>query len=458
MFRFLRLRWGTIPALAALSGLLFHPRLFGHAQLVTLDFLVAGFWFLSTVTFVRGCETGQKLWLFGFCAGLTVMSKATGILVLPALLVWVLLFRPPHAIRQFAWAGLMMPIVAIAIHPGWWSQPIDGPLFWAESLLDYKQKIPIYYWGQVYDSRTLFIPWHSLFVLPAIAVPIGLLILGLIGLIAAGWMLRPNQTKQVEATGGLLSDRALVWLAICNAGVLLGLRLAGLVPCHDGFRQWMPALVFAAVVIGYGARFLCRSQKLDPSPEKTESLSRRYLPIALVALCIGQSAWETWKIHPYELAYYNQFIGGPSGAKAAGFETTYYWDSATTEVLQWMNRNLPPRATVLIFPPPDVRIFAWQQHQKLLRPDLRFLNFNPQNSRELFQRLETDPNWYLIFQIRQGHYFPKDSSQPSLMANIAEAPARLDWTPANVGTRLLAIFSGADVVNAAKQFSNNKPR
>ena len=46
--------------------------------------------------------------------------------------------------------------------------------------------------------------------------------------------------------------------------------------------------------------------------------------------CTGQftlyPAYQTMRIHPYELCYYNELVGGVRGAYALGMETTYWYD------------------------------------------------------------------------------------------------------------------------------------
>jgi hypothetical protein len=52
------------------------------------------------------------------------------------------------------------------------------------------------------------------------------------------------------------------------------------------------------------------------------------------------------KIHPYELSYYNEWIGGPRGASRAGFELSYWYDAYNDQTIAEINERLPPGATV----------------------------------------------------------------------------------------------------------------
>ena len=68
--------------------------------------------------------------------------------------------------------------------------------------------------------------------------------------------------------------------------------------------------------------------------------------LALVGAVLGSSAVSLYRIHPYELSYYNELIGGPRGAWERGFELSYWYDAFTDPVIDDLNRRLPPGAEV----------------------------------------------------------------------------------------------------------------
>lgn len=429
LFRLVRRRWGGLPAAAALGGLVFNPRLFADAQLVTLDAVVGCFWFLSAVAFLRGCETGRHPWRFGVLLGLAVMSKATGVLAVPALVLWAAACRPRGALRQLGWAVPITPAVMVAVHPGWWTNPVAGIGRWVSALLDYQQKVPVYYLGHVYDPKLSSLPWHNTVVLTATMVPPGLLLLAGLAAAVAAWQTirrRARPAENGDRASEFLPDRAVVGWAIMPFAVLMVLRAFAFMPAHDGLRQLAPAFFFFPVLVGYGARALVSSG------------GRLWLTRGVVLACVGSAAYETLAIHPYELAYYNVLIGGPRGAKAAGMETTYYWDAANNEVLDWMNRDLPVETTVLIFPPPDVRTFEWLQHHGMLRRDLRFLNFKAPDHYVL---IEGQRSCVFLFLMRQGLYMPYGRRAVGMFPILAEGPAMYELAPRRVGVRLLAVFN-----------------
>ena len=439
-------RWGPWAAAGALGALLGNPRLVADAQQITADSDTGAFWFLAAVAYLRACETGRRAWLFGVFAGLAIMCKATGVLVFPAMIAWALLHRPRGWWRPLAWSIPIVPAVMVACMPPWWAHPIAGITRWVAAFLNYPQKVPVAYLGTVYDSTRNFLPWHNTIVLTATMVPPGLLALAAVGV---GVALRPSAAHGSSTDGdedpatarGWLSDRVVVSWALINFATWPVLRMAPVLPAHDGLRQLIPAFFFLPILVAYGAAWLARG-----GPGRLRSWAGR----ALVAGGLAGSVGVTLAFHPYELAYYNILIGGPRGAKAAGMETTYFWDSATTEVLDWMNDNLPWNSTVLIYPPPNVRTFAWEQRWGRLRPDLRFLNLDPPHTAERLGLMAGRDPCFLLFQMRQGLYMPRSGKSPNVFARLADAPARYELVPPRVGVRLLAIFDRDDYAHAAR--------
>jgi hypothetical protein len=436
LHRFVRQRWGRVAALAALAALVFNPRVFADAQQITADADLGAFWFLSALAFLHTCTTGRAPWAFGVLAGLAVMCKATGVLVLPAMTLWAILFRPRGWWRPLAWAVPAVPATMLVLNPAWWPSPIMGMLRWVRAFLSYPQKVPVYYLGKVYDSIQTFIPWHNTVVLTSVMMPVGLLVLAFIGIIGLVRELARRKGEDGDPTNqegqAPLSDRAVLSWAAINFLTLMTLRMFSFMPAHDGLRQLVPAFYFLPVLAGYGAWVVCQ-----PSARLTRGLG-----YAAVAVCLINAGWATIYFHPYELAYYNILIGGPRGAERAGMETTYFWDAATEEVLDWMNTRLPPGAKIIIFPPPNVRTFGWEQRWGRLRPDLNFLNMDgPDTRNKLALLLGPDP-CYLIFLNRQGLYEPARPGDPETFARLAKSPAFYELVPKQVRVRLLAIFTG----------------
>ena len=83
-------------------------------------------------------------------------------------------------------------------------------------------------------------------------------------------------------------------------------------PAHDGVRLFLPTFFFLAAFAGWGAVGL--ADRIGRSrPGAGCSPAPRSRPWSCCP-----AAWGLVRIHPFELSYYNELIGGPRGAWARG--------------------------------------------------------------------------------------------------------------------------------------------
>jgi hypothetical protein len=475
MFYVVRHRWGLLAALTAIAALVCNPRLFSHAHLATTDVIMGSFWFLAAAAFLHSTETGRHGWLFGVLAGLALMSKITGGLVLAPLVVWSVLHRRRHAARALLIALLVIPVAMIVVHPGWWPvlsdpfRPFAGVARWYEALVHHDQRVPVFFLGRVYDYRNTFLPWYNAVFLMATAIPLSLLMGALVGSVGAvrnvGGAIRNLRFQisnlrfeisdlrfrraDVDAGGqetanvdsGLRTSRSahgsprsamvalrcahgsaryscagLATWALLNLLTLVLLRTFTSMPGHDGLRQMLPALPFFAVLVGYGVYVVRRR-------------SNTAVAVSVCALAVLPAAYQTARTHPYQMAYYNSLMGGTRGAQRLGMESTYYWDSATSEVVDWLNGRLPRGATLVIAPPPDVRCFDWLQRWGQLRGDLDLVQYD-----EWFGA-GRPADVYVILQSREGLIY----TYPGL-SGYARTVGAYDLIPRGINVRVLAVF------------------
>ncbi len=74
--------------------------------------------------------------------------------------------------------------------------------------------------------------------------------------------------------------------------------------------------------------------------------------LAAIALCLAPGLIGILSLHPYEYAYYNQFIGGMRGAQGR-FETEY-WLTSYRAAAEYINENAPPNAAIWVEGPGHV--------------------------------------------------------------------------------------------------------
>jgi hypothetical protein len=371
--------WGTLPALVALGAWVLNPRVFAHGRLATTDMIMTGFWCLAAAAFLDSTDRRRRGWMFGPLAGLAAMSKATGVLAVGAQLVWSLLYRQPYARTIFLWAALLTPLTALTVHPAWWLDPLNG----VKAAIDVHrhrheiQNVKTLYLGRVYEHD---LPWHNTIVLTAACVPAAWFLLasiGLVGLVRGGWR------------------SPFVGWATINWATLIIVRATPIAPGHDGIRQFLAAFPFFALLAAYGFYTLLGMLRLryagasraqtqgkpgsaravaawDTGSDIVTTGGKFRIAAAVVVLALAWgSALAAWvRIRPYELSFYSELIGGLKGAQRLGLETTYYWDAASWETLQYLN-TLPAGTSIGI--PYELHVFTYYQRWGYLRPDLEFI-------------------------------------------------------------------------------------
>jgi hypothetical protein len=228
------------------------------------------------------------------------------------------------ALETFTAILAFAPVVGWLGNPAWWRETF--PRLTHYYTLNFNReialpRIQILYFGQIYEFS---LPWHNGWVLMAITVPVAILGAGVIGLI---W-----------GIARIRRDRLPLYFLI-HFVTFPVIRMFP-TPAHDGVRLFLPTFFFLAAFAGWGtvavADWLARAVRLP------DRLTRP----ALAAVVLGSAAVALIRIHPYELSYYNELIGGPRGAWERGFELTYWYDAFNDPVIDELNRRLPPHAQV----------------------------------------------------------------------------------------------------------------
>lgn len=253
------------------------------------------------------------------------------------------------------WSALIAfpPLVGWLGNPAWWAETLPRLTHYYMLNTARRGTLPnilILYFGQTYDYS---LPWHNGFVLPAITVPATILIASAIGL---------YKLFQVK-------DR-LPWYFLVQMLALPCVRMLD-TPAHDGVRLMLPTFFFMAGFAGWGA------MGLASAASRLARVPILWARAACLALLLAWPAWQLARIHPYELSYYNEFIGGPRGAWESGFELSYWFEAFNRPVLEDLNARFSPGAAAT-FPnklsePPTFQELRWLGE---LRPDIN-VEVNP---------------------------------------------------------------------------------
>jgi len=308
----------------------------------------------------------------------TIRSPIPGAILLAPLLVWLgrralARLRPRHPVwgaerpALETWTAILAfaPAVGWLGNPAWWREALPRLAHYAMLNSDRRGALPdirVFYLGRTYLYS---LPWHNAWVLIAVTVPAGILIAAIVGLI--------------YALGRSRRDRLPLYFLV-HLATLPALRMLP-TPAHDGVRLLLPTFFFLAAFAGWGLIGLADGLA-------RVSRARATWPRGILAgLVLGWSGWQLAAIHPFELSYYNELVGGPAGAWRRGFELSYWYDAFNPRTLAEINARLPRGAAIgfsndLAQPP----TFATLQALGALRGDL---DLNPDGSRFTYKWLLT---------------------------------------------------------------------
>jgi hypothetical protein len=147
---------------------------------------------------------------------------------------------------------------------------------------------------------------------------------------------------------------------------------------HDGIRQMLSVLPFIAALAGAGFHVVATwLQGLAQSNLRMRGIDNVPVKIyGILFLLLGFGpALDLYLSHPYQLSFYNRFVGGIRGAYERGLETTYFLEALTPAFLRMMNEKLPKNASVnASF---ANTMLAYYQKESLLRRDLKITAQGP---------------------------------------------------------------------------------
>jgi hypothetical protein len=370
IFLWARARFGPAPALVALFLAALSPDLLAHGQLVTTDMGAAATMFLAVVAFdaaLRRTTPGRVL-LAGLALGAALATKLSALGLGPILLALaaarvadrrplvVAGWRRPVAgrdretplagrgARAAVLAGVLVALVPVAVAVIWAAYGFQGSFgadpglaatFPWESLRathplvqgtvraarDLRLLPEPYLFGflrffEHSEARRAFLlgrlsdTGFPQFFLVSFLVKTPLPLLGLLLLAAAG-------RGRDAAREGALAAAGIPFLVYAALTQTRGLNI--------GHRHLLPLYPFALVLAGAAGAWLPRR------------LGRA--GAVLLAVLLGWYAWGTLRVHPHELAYFNETVGGPGNGWRVLVDSSLDWGQDLSRVEPWMRRH-----------------------------------------------------------------------------------------------------------------------
>lgn len=336
---FSSMRFGKVGGIGAVASLICMPRLFGHGHLAALD-LITALTFTATIAAILWAEDRKRWHWFlvaGVVWGLALLTRFHGLLCAPPIACY-LIFR--H--RQRAFFPLVFWFVAgvTVFFIGWpwlWLDPVGHIQHYFASSTQ-RIHIHTFYLGRVWNDT--LVPWHYPWVMFLVTLPVGLIVLGVLGITSLCSGKRTSggfqEVHDAQSTG---SD----WLVLGTMCFVLFVFSMPGVPVYDGVRLFLPAYPLWAILVGRGTsalwRILC-------------GILKRQFALRALIICIffGLQAIGTLWFRPVWLSYYNCLVGGLPGAEKLGFEINYWGDALTEPILCEAAKRLQPGEALAFAP------------------------------------------------------------------------------------------------------------
>lgn len=343
--------WGRLVGFASALLVFFMPRFFVEGHIGATETPLCFFWFMSVILFEAGFHRRWLAPLAGIAYGLTMSVKFTGFLLPIPLLLWAILYHRRKIFLPAICLLIIGPAVFLLLQPSMWDHPFSD--LWEFIMMSLTRgqtaQIPVYFLGKYYSFSA---PWYYAPVMVLVTVPELTLVFFALGIFNTF----RNRFRDQFAVSCLIQFGFFILIMILPGS-----------PTYDGVRLFIPAFIFLALVAGYGFKGVIKW--FEKSGLKSLAQS------ALFLLLILGTILPLAKVYPYGLEYYNEFIGGVSGARNLGLETTYWWTVVNEKAISELNQVLPVNASI-VFWPVNTKLGRFYQEIGLLRKDLRISHTN----------------------------------------------------------------------------------
>ena len=393
VFLFVRRNFDIYTAYAAVPAIAFQPRLWADMQFNIKDFpyvCIMTFTLISIRnSFLKSSWKGTSL--SAVLLGLAEATKLNAALIVVIAFIWCLfagssrkkLSGKPNIIfwTAVAVSPFITALTYIAVWPWLWADPIGHFELFMDHYLNLATKGPPHFqWGNIY----LFLAVQ----------PPAVLLFGSIGILLG----------IVETIRGIrreLNILLFLWLFLPVFRVTLPK-----VYDYDGVRHFIEYAVPLGILTARGFVYFCErfyGALAHRIPRKTAIAS----VVLSAALLPSGWAYTSYKIHPYEIAYFNFIVGGTKGAQQRWPDATDYWGSSYRDGMKWLTRNAEPGSLIAV--PIGVHI-VYCTRNMWLRNDLKVLNmdvngFLPESQMLLYKFYQKpEQPLYIMYITRRAGY------------------------------------------------------
>jgi Dolichyl-phosphate-mannose-protein mannosyltransferase len=366
--------FGRATGVFSAFALILTPNLFGYAHIAVTDLPLATMWLLTAYCFWKGLTNWKWSITVGVVWGLALSTKFPALLIPAPLVVWAHLFhRDKYANNIFSMLFLA-PVIMVATQPYLWHQSgmriLEFLYEGVSRAYRPETNYTIYFLNQLYFTNQL--PWYYPFYMIGITMPEPLVVLAALGVLAIPL---------------LQEGRSTVLLFLANVAFIVIMALMPGAVLHDGVRQLLSSLPFLVALAGVGyyalASWLIKVAQYTKGLDHTKNLKPKVIAALFLLVCFNP-ALDLYLVHPFQMSYYNRFVGEIQGAYERGLETTYFMEAFTPSFLRALNEKLPKNATINA----SFANFMFEFYQKegILRDDIRIVGSQPSDFYLLLNR------------------------------------------------------------------------
>ena len=233
--------------------------------------------------------------LIGIASNLRIIAPFIAVLIF----LYTLLQRKWKVILWFIPIGIIAIIVLYITWPYLWDAPVENFLGVLARMSNNPTKLKVLFYGQEYRAYEL--PLRYLPVLLGITLTEPVWILFTLGFGSIAFKLWKKELDEWKSLSVIF-----FWFVFIT-GYILMFRP----PMYDGFRHFFFILPPVFILAGFGIEQISAWGK------------KPWLNTLVILSLLFYGLRGIIALHPYEYAYYNQFIGGVSGAEGT-FETEYW--------------------------------------------------------------------------------------------------------------------------------------
>jgi hypothetical protein len=357
-------RWVRQPAaLAATALFALQPMLWGHfyinpKDMPFLTFFLAsvclGFEMVDKLLEPQGAKLSNVLLpgvVLGITTSIRVLGPLAGLLVLLYFASKVLQTKDRRDTTTISALvisyGVLAVLTMFLTWPYLWEQPFHRFFEVFRLMSDNPTSLSVLFGGEVYRAGEL--PRRYLPIMLAITLTEPVWVLFLIGVLLGYWkVLRGRNPDRMINTIGL--TLILLWFVIPAAYVLI--RKPAM---YDGIRHFLFILPPIFLFSGFAFEYL------------SERIPSKWLYAGIVGALLLPGIVSMVRLHPYEYAYYNSFIGGTQGAFRS-FETDY-WLTCYKDAMEALNEAIDEPTQLFVHR--EAYIAEYYAHSGISVHDLR---------------------------------------------------------------------------------------